>query len=282
MEEIIGKLEQFIRKYYKNKILKGGLVLSVLLILLILSLSIIEFFGWFGTTLRAIFFFSFIIISSGFLWVYILVPVFRLLGLREKLSYESAAQIIGKHFPGISDQLLNVLQLKSKLSDDSSALLLAAINQKSKHLHPFKFSRAVSYRDNRKSFRWFIIATALFAFIIFINPSLISEPTRRITNFNKEYVKPAPFEFIIVNKNLTTTQNSDFELRVKTIGDEMPEEVFLISNGLRFKMEKADKNVFTYDFIKLKKDNQFYLSASMVESKTYTINVIPKPMVKGI
>ena len=55
---LIGKLDEFIRKYYKNKILKGILLFLIFSISYLSVLSIIEYFAQFSITVRSVIFFT--------------------------------------------------------------------------------------------------------------------------------------------------------------------------------------------------------------------------------
>ena len=108
---LIQQLDQFIRKFYLSKILKGMLlfVASVLSLYLILSLG--EFAFYFPSWLRWICAVGFVGSSIFTLINWILIPLFQYLKIGKVLSHQEAAKIIGQHFPEVKDKLLNILQL---------------------------------------------------------------------------------------------------------------------------------------------------------------------------
>jgi hypothetical protein len=57
---LIYKLDEFIRKYYKNQLIKGLLYTSGLLVAAFLFLVVAEYFAEFGTTTRTVLFYSFL------------------------------------------------------------------------------------------------------------------------------------------------------------------------------------------------------------------------------
>ncbi|MBO6762038.1 MAG: hypothetical protein JJ909_13865, partial [Roseivirga sp.] len=69
------------------------------------------------------------------------------------MSNEEAARQIGKHFPEVSDKLLNVIQLE-RLSDSQSELLIASIQQKSLKLQQIPFASAIDIKANKKYFKY--------------------------------------------------------------------------------------------------------------------------------
>lgn len=113
----------------------------------------------------------------------------------------------------------------------------------------------------------------------FTIPEFLISPLERISNYNKEYIKPAPFEFIIQNKNLEVSQNNDFIVSVKLEGKEIPEEVYLENDNRRFKMINVEKNVFNYTFKNIKSDQQFWFFADGYKSSVYNLSVYKTPVI---
>ena len=57
-DQLIRKLDQFIRKYYRNQIIRGGIYSTILISGYFILISLIEYFGRFGTATRAMIFWS--------------------------------------------------------------------------------------------------------------------------------------------------------------------------------------------------------------------------------
>ena len=135
---LVNKINGFIRKYYRNQMLKGLIFSMAILLVLFLLADTLEFIGWFGTLTRTIIFYSFIGLAFVVLIYYIIIPLFGLARIGKVLSYEDAARIIGTHFPEVSDKLLNTIQLhhqhKDKIENGEMDLILAGIDQKSSEL----------------------------------------------------------------------------------------------------------------------------------------------------
>ena len=112
-DDLILKLDTFIRKYYKNQLIKGGVYFGFLSISFFTLFALFEFFGEFGVLGRTFLFFSFITIGIGLLIYFILVPLLKIFRLGTLISHEKAAEIIGRHFPEIQDKISNTLQLLS-------------------------------------------------------------------------------------------------------------------------------------------------------------------------
>ena len=113
-QSLLEKLDEFIRKYYKNQLLRGLIYSVALVLLFFISVTALEYFAHFNTIVRTILFYSFVI-STGFVVVkYIFIPLSHLYKMGTIISYTDAAKIIGQHFSNVQDKLLNVLQLQEQ------------------------------------------------------------------------------------------------------------------------------------------------------------------------
>ena len=200
---LFDKLNGFISKYYKNKILKGLIFLVATLLFFLLLFSVIEYFSRFNSSSRALLFWLYIVINSFIFIGFILIPMLSLFRLGKTLNYTDAAIIIGKFFPDIDDKILNILQL-NELSDSDNGLISASIDQKTNNISVFSFRRVVNFKENKKHLKWVLIPLLFILIFIFSgNGQLITESSARIIDYNTEYTPTAAFGFIISNNNLS-------------------------------------------------------------------------------
>ena len=127
---LLKKLNGFIRKYYKNILVKGLFYFITLSFSSFLFFTLIEFIGYNSIIVRTVIFYVYILFALVLLLKYIIYPLAKLLNIGKTISHEDAAKIIGKHFPEVSDKLLNLLQLKQMSLSNESDILLASIDQK--------------------------------------------------------------------------------------------------------------------------------------------------------
>lgn len=275
---LIQKLDEFIRRYYKNQLLKGSIYAGGILISAFLTVVLLEYFGEFNSTIRAILFFGFLLATLTVLVKYIAVPLLKLNKIGDIISYNQAADIIGNHFNNVQDKLLNVLQLQNNQGlSGSNDLLLAGINQKIDELRPVPFAAAIDLKENQKYLKYLLPLFLFTALIIFIWPQIISKGATRLVNYQTYYEKEMPFQFNILNKNLEALQTQDYKLEIKVTGNQVPDEVFIVYDGIEYKLEKEGKANFFYTFSNIQASARFQLSAAGFLSKNYTLNVLPKP-----
>ena len=277
-EIIISKLDKFIKKYYKNQLIKGVLYSIFLLLSFFLILNTLEYFGYYSSLTRSILFYSFLLIAIVVLYFFLCIPLFKLFRLTKTISYKEAANIIGKHFPEVSDKLINLLQLQELSSENDSQLLEASISQKTIELSPIPFVRAVDISKNKKYIKWVAIPVAIILLFVLFFPRFISEPTYRYINHEKYFERPAPFSYKLLTKDLKVLQHGDIDIRVKIEGDMLVDGLNIVINKQIFQMKKEKKDIFSYSIKQLQNTTDFHFEASDVISKDYKIEVLPKPV----
>ena len=114
-DRLIGQVDAFIRKYYKNQLIKGLLLFIGVFFGTYLIVITLEYFGRFGSGVRGGMFFGFIGLNLFLLIRYIITPLTRLRSFGKRIDHYQAANIIGRFFPDVSDRLLNTLQLNDQL-----------------------------------------------------------------------------------------------------------------------------------------------------------------------
>ena len=278
---LINKLEEFIRKYYRNRLIRGTVMTVALLSGTYLLLDLLEYAFRFGNISRLVIFYSFIALAAAAFAFFILEPFLKMRRIGKTISYEYAAKIIGDHFPEVSDKLLNALQLmeQEKATGSNFPLLVAGIDQKIDAIRPFPFTRVISFRKNLKYLKYALPPLFIIAAGIVVAPSVISVPAGRIIRYNTTFVRELPYSFAILNEKLECLQQNDLELRIAFSGEEIPSEVFVRTDGITFKMQKEKGFIYTYMFRSLQKDVEFSILAGDLTSRKYTIRVIPRPII---
>jgi uncharacterized phage infection (PIP) family protein YhgE len=281
-DKLILKLESFIRKYYKNLMIKGGLLSFSLLLCFFLAFVLLEYLGHFDKGVRMVLFYTYLAGAVFVLVKLLLIPLFKLYKMGETLSYEQASQIIGKHFPEVQDKLLNTLQLKNlaaQLPEDSKTILEASIRQKTAQLSPVSFSGAIDFSVNKKYLKYALPPLLVFVLLFVSSPTVITESTFRIVNHSQHFEKQAPFQFLLINDSLSVMEQEDFRLELKLEGDKIPDVVFVEYKNSRFRLKKEDKTKFSYLFRNPSEDIRFYFSTDEFSSQEYHLKVLPKPAV---
>lgn len=275
---LIQKLDSFIRKYYINRLIKGTLYALGLIIGLFVLFSVLEHNFYFDTGIRKILFWGFIAISALALGFWVFLPLMHYFRLGKVISHEQAAGIIGNHFTGVQDKLLNVLQLKQQADQsENRELLLASIDQKTTEIKPVPFQSAIDLSKNRKYLKYALPPFLLLVGLITIAPSIIKDSTYRIVNNDTQFEREAPFALNMLNEDLSVIQSEDYTLEVKADGGVLPNDAFIEIEGFQYKMQKLAADRFQYTFKNVQKDTEFRVFSGSVTGDEGTLKVLRKP-----
>ena len=241
--KIQNKLEGFIKKYYFHELIKGAILFFSLGLLYFLLTLFVEHFLWLNESYRTILFWLFIVVELGLIFIFIVIPIAKLFNLKKGINYADASKLIGKHFPEVGDKLLNVLQLNR--DDSKTELLLASINQKSEALYPIPFKLAVNFKTNIKYLKYTLIPLFLvLGSFVTGHFNVFTDSFERVVNYKTAYVPPAPFQFYVVNENLSAIENTNFKLIVKVAGDIIPDNVEIIYNDETYFLQQMQIGEF--------------------------------------
>lgn len=275
---IFHKLEGFIKKFYTNELIRGMIFFIGLGLLYFLFTLFIEYFFWLKPIGRTFLFWTFIGVEIFLFFRFILFPVFKLFKLKKGIDYKYASTVIGSHFPQVSDKLINFLQLSN--DQNQSELLLASIEQKANALEPIPFSNAINFSSNRKYLPLAIVPILFFAFFyVSGNSTIISQSLNRVVHFKEQFLPPAPFRFVVLNKQLQTEQNKDFVLQVKTIGNVIPENATIFIGDESYFMESTKAGFFQFKIEKPSSNLLFHVEANAISSLDYELKVITVPSI---
>ena len=281
-QHLIQKLDQFIRKYYINKLIKGSLISIGLLLISFIAFALLEYYYFNATyssmSLRKGLYYTFLTLSTFTLGSLVFKPLLQYFSLGKVISHKQAAQIIGAHFQNVQDKLLNVIQLKEQSSVSETALLEASINQKIQKLNPVPFASAINLKENKKHLRYALPPLLLLFFLLF-SSNIIEESAGRIINNNKDFERDALFSFKVEKEKMQVVQYTNFKLDVKIEGEALPDEVFVEFDNYKYKLDKKSPNQFSYTFVELRKDTRFNLYANGLRSKYFEIDVLEKPQI---
>ncbi|MBV1923430.1 MAG: hypothetical protein KUG68_05295 [Flavobacteriaceae bacterium] len=270
------KLEQFIKKYYTNELIKGSILFLAIGLLYFLITLLIEYFLWLEPLGRSILFWLFIAVESALFIRFIAFPLSKLFNLQKGISFEEASKLIGNHFPEVSDKLLNVIQLNQNQRE--SELLLASIDQKSTDLEPIPFKRAINFKKNSKYLKYAAIPVIIFLLIqVLGEKDIFSSSYTRVVNYDTAYEPPAPFSFTILNESLQAIENKGYTVKVQTKGEVIPENASISYNTETYYLHQIAPGLFEYTFLQPKESIDFNFSANNVTSKEFTLNVVKTP-----
>lgn len=279
---LLKKLDAFIRKYYANQLLRGGLIFAACLLIYLLLITVGEYYFYFSIQVKwtlLVFLFSVGLLSLIF-WM--IIPLFKMQQLGKVISKEQAALIVGSFFPEVKDKLLNVLQLREQAGAEavSSELIAASIDQKAEKISVLPFGAAIDLRKNRRYLPLLLLPVAVAATIFIIAPKIFTEGGYRLSQPSVFFAKPAPFSFEVDQQQLRVVQGQAFTLTASVKGDKLPDRLFVVLGGEQIEMKPAGNHKFTYTFPKVSDELSFRLTAADYYSQPYSLAVLFQPVLE--
>jgi len=275
---LIQKLDRFIRKFYLNQLIRGFLYTTAVILGAFIIINLLEHFAYFEPGVRKLLFFGFLGLSLLSICYWIALPLLKYFRLGKTIDHEQAAGIIGDHFGDVKDRLLNILQLKKQASGNASIdLINASINQKTESIKVVPFKSAIDLGKNKKYLRYALPPALMLLVLLLGAPSLITEPTHRLINNDKEFERAAPFHFSSVGDQLDVVQYEDLTVTTEVDGEALPDEVFIDVDNFQYRMKKVDGKTFSYTFKNVQKNTPFHFFSGPVKSTDHELNVLLKP-----
>lgn len=274
IKDINKKIAFFKHRYYLNLFIRGAILVPSFVLAYFLVASLLEYNLWLDRPSRFIILILFLVLVAVSLIKFLWKPLNWWIG-KKGLSEEESAHIIGSHFPSVADRLLNILQLTALKKN--STLLEASISQKAGQLHEVPFEKAVNLRENKKYLRYLILPVIVILVLVFVNGNIFTKSTHRIVRFDQEFSPEAPFQFKLLNQNLTAFFNEDFTLQLSLDGSAIPEAAYIISGSQRWKMENTGPGKFQYTFEKIQASFNFQIESSGFYSSQHKISIANRP-----
>jgi hypothetical protein len=281
-EWLISSLDGFIRRYYANKVVRGTLVFLSCLLAYVLLVSVGEYFLYLPVALKVGIMGAFVLAGGAALVAWVIIPLTKMARMGKVISHEQAAVIIGEHFSEVSDKLLNILQLKSNADSlGSRELAEASINQKIAQVKLVPMASAIDISKNKKYLPFLLPLVLVGVFLLVAAPSVFTEGSARLLQPTRAFEKPAPFHFTIQNKDLQTTRNTDFTLKVEATGSALPAEAYIDLGNDRVLMQPLEGHKFQYTFRNPTAAVKFRIFAAGFYSNEYTLKVVQRPVLKS-
>jgi hypothetical protein len=276
--QVRAELEAYKRKFYLSLLVRGGLVAAALLLSLFVVFNTLEYFLYLPTAVRAGLLFSFLALAVYAVGRWLWQPLAALTNLRRLLSDEQAARQVGELFPQVQDRLLNALQLQGQARDNE--LLLASLEQRAAQLQGVSFAQGIDLgQQSRPLWKYVLPPLAVLLLASVFYPAFITQGTSRIWHYQRQYSRPAPFDFVLKNKQLRVFKGENFTLDVAVAGQALPASVSLLTNGTERPLAKVNgrTDAFRYTFEQPAQDVTFQLSGAGFVSPEYHLTVVERP-----
>lgn len=274
-----NKINAFKKKYYLNILVKNTIVFVSLVLTIYLFATGFEGSLQLNSSARTILFYTTLFSLLFLLFKLIIRPYLNIIQANSQISDEEAAKLIGRFFPEIGDKLLNTIQL-GQISSSNNSLAIASIEKRTIEITPFEFNSSIDLKSNKKYLKYIAYPGFVLLLLFLIVPQYLTESTKRIVNYDKEFSPGFLFSITPLNENFRAFKNEDFVLEVEVSGSAIPEQVYISARGRRAKMKTNANQRLEYVFTKVQDNFNFRIEAADYQSKSYEVEVLQRPDIK--
>lgn len=277
---IESKLDDFIRKFYSNRIVIGLILFVLISSLSLFTLFMIEGVAYLQPSVKTVlFFFAIFLFSTVFIFL-ILIPVLKIFKVIPYISYEEASTIISNHFSDSDDVLISILQLNNQNSVNTD-LLIASINQKIDLISPLNFTNAINLKKTAKLLSYSVGILLILILLSFVFSSNFKQGASRFMDYSMYYEPANPYSLDLLNDTLYCAQGENFTVKVKLEGPTQIKDLFITNSDFNVRMNVDSTNYFSYSFENVTSELKFKFNYLNFSTDEFKVSVFTKPQVLG-
>lgn len=286
LQHIINRL----RRFENREILSGsltGLQKSVIITFSVLMVFLLaEYIFRFSSPVRTVMFFSWIMTALFSFSYYFMMPASRFFFPFDENRYISAAERSGRYFPEVKDSLSNTLQIA--LESDASwsaSLAMAEFRRVYNATKEIEFKNAVSF-ERAKNLLYISLPVMIIALLLIGSTEIFGSAFTRFTQYNKEFIPPAPFSFEIKPGNAKLTRGERLTVSITVLGEKKTEIDFYYKDASETDFNKItlipdSTGIFYHLFSSVRNTTTYYAGSGSVSSSVFTLQVVDYPVIRS-
>ena len=285
--DLLARLQAVRYKLRRRELLQGVILVTLLSLGVVLVVLILEGTFHFETSGRRVLFWSAVAGILGVMVWYVGRPLLRLFGLVRQESDAGLALMIGRAFPRINDHLLNGLQLLEEHARGfySAVLIEAALQDLHSEIAPIDFRTGVTNTTSRTLARVLLASGAIAALLLVLFPDPFAGSAHRLWHYSEAFASPQPFSFVIEPGDKEVVKGESVAITIRIVGQQQQQLVLGSKRDReeveeRRNLDRRSDGTFHYEFVALKSTTSYTVSAGVVQSPTFRLSVVDRPVAK--
>lgn len=284
-DTIQHRLADFRRKYFRNQIVQGALLVALFAVSYFLLFAVAEGLLYLSPEVKTTAFVVWVLGSVAVLGWKVAWPSYQLSRVDKYLTPVETARYLGRHFPEISDKLLNLLQLQHASTADSD-LIQAAIAQKEADIRPVPFAVAIDVATVRRLGKYLVVPVAVLALLFMVAPGFMRQGSERFLAFQTKFVPPPPYAVTVDGHQPELISGDSYDITIRLSGRDIPNELFIYikrqdaAQFVAYPLVKKNAVTFQYTFKGVTQSFSYYIGNELHGSSVYRTEVSYRPSVQ--
>ena len=289
IESIKNRLKRTAQRRYLTHVVFGAVLLLGILAGLWLFFTALEAGFWFTSGLRSVLVGITLILGTGILAWFVVLPFLRYTGVLQGTSEHHLAKDIGSYFPQVADRLLNLLHLaEGKRSTASNAFVNHAVLSLGKEMEDVEFEKMESF-DKAVSASKFA-AIPLLGLIVFLvaAPNSFIGASQRLLSPNSEFDRPSLFQMQVTPGSIELLRGDSLRISIELTGQDIPSSL-----TLKYKDKLEEKIVeeslypdssgtYSRTFVNVRRSFNYSLGANDVNTPWYDVDIVERPIIRSL
>ncbi len=293
IEQFLNKIYRFGKRYFGLIAVVSLLRFSLILLMLWLSVALADGFFYFSEITRwGLWIINFAIVIILF-FRFVFSPLKAFVTFSPKSDFSFLAQMLGRLFPEIEDDLINAYQLVKRHYEKniSNELREAAIHQIIRRYEKYDFNSAIQLKSLFPEWRWALILFLGSLLLIGFMRHSLWHSTLRLLNPTDPYIQLPAFQFKVMPGDTSVVKGDPLKITAYYTGPTLAKCVLLIQQNDQIKSSICERNGNQYWTLieNVQKPFQYQLAGEpllkkgledFLTSSKYRVKVITLPFVK--
>ena len=264
------------------------LILGILSTLWVLGVSVEASF-WLGTTARSALSYGLLVAALGLALHFLARPLLRLAGLLEGPSEKAVARRIGRHYPEVSDRLLNLLDLADgRRSAAPSSIIDRAVRMLAGDVNAVSFEQIENFQAARRAGRFALVPVLGLSLFLIAAPTTFLNASHRLLSPNEHFSQPAPFQFTVTPGPVDVVKGDSLEITVQARGSALPQQVTLALKNEdeehieRVQLTAGETARFHHTLVNVRKPLRYRVESDPVTTQWYPVTLTERPLLRTL
>ena len=254
-----------------------------------LLVTAIEAGFWLDITTRQFAFWTVMAATLALAGWFVLLPLLKITGVIPGPNQYRVAKDVGQAYPQISDKITNLLNLaEGKRSASPNEWVDHAVRSLHADVADVEFEKMGDFKKAQKASRFASIPVLGILIFLIAAPSSFLDASYRILSPATTFERPAPFQINVTPGSIELIRGDSLTIQATVDGAGLPQEILLETQNEdedKVTIEELiadEQGTFTRTFVNVRRSFSYKLSAGVVETPEFSVEIVERPIIRSI